>query len=126
MNHKQKTIVEEDFLEVDNSIRGQNYVCLSFISPEKVLKRKDSFILKHFLENTFNELKDTLNKLNVDLPTIFTDNIEKKFEDFIYNHGERLEKEFNSQNNFQTSIRGVKVRGVYDTYNELIKILVYL
>ena len=72
MNHKQKTIVEEDFLEVDNSIRGQNYVCLSFISPEKVLKRKDSFILKHFLENTFNELKDTLNKLNVDLPTIFT------------------------------------------------------
>ena len=30
----------EDFLEVDTPIGGQNYACLSFISPEKILKEK--------------------------------------------------------------------------------------
>ena len=28
---------EVDFLEVDRPIPGQNYVCLSFISPDKIL-----------------------------------------------------------------------------------------
>ena len=32
--------INEDFLEADDTIRGQNYVCLSFISPENVLKNK--------------------------------------------------------------------------------------
>ena len=27
--------IKEDFLEVDQPIPGQNYVCLSFVSPEK-------------------------------------------------------------------------------------------
>ena len=29
---------EVDFLEVDRPIPGQNYVCLSFISPDKILE----------------------------------------------------------------------------------------
>ena len=28
--------IQEDFLEVDQKIPGQNFVCLSFISPEIV------------------------------------------------------------------------------------------
>ena len=35
--------IKEDFLEVDSKIPGQNYVCLSFVSPEKVLKKKGGF-----------------------------------------------------------------------------------
>ena len=34
----------EDFLESDDQIRGQNYVCLSFVSPENVLKNKNVFL----------------------------------------------------------------------------------
>ena len=32
--------IQEDFLEVDQKIPGQNFVCLSFISTDKVLKDK--------------------------------------------------------------------------------------
>ena len=31
----------EDYLEVDKPIPGQNYVCLSFISPDNTLKQKE-------------------------------------------------------------------------------------
>jgi hypothetical protein len=33
-----------DSLDVDKPIDGQNFVCLSFISPNKVLKNKDRYI----------------------------------------------------------------------------------
>ena len=35
---------EEDFLTPDQSIPGQNYVCLSFVSPRKISKTKSKFI----------------------------------------------------------------------------------
>ena len=38
------------FLECDDEIRGQKYICLSFLSPEKVLKNKDIFFFSEFLE----------------------------------------------------------------------------
>ena len=34
---------EEDYLEVDDRIPGQNYVCISFVSPEDVLQQKEFF-----------------------------------------------------------------------------------
>ena len=39
----QKDEVVEDFLEVDQKIPGQNFVCLSVVNPEKVLKKKKNF-----------------------------------------------------------------------------------
>ena len=41
----QNTEVTEDFLEVDQSIPGQNYACISFVSPEEVLKKKELFMV---------------------------------------------------------------------------------
>ena len=38
--------IEEDFLNVDQKVPGQNFVCLSFLSPEKILKNKETFILR--------------------------------------------------------------------------------
>ena len=38
------------FLECDDEIRGQKYICLSFLSPEKVLKNKDLYFFSKFLE----------------------------------------------------------------------------
>ena len=36
---------EEDFLSVDTPIPGQNYVCLSFVSPEKMIKSKKGSLI---------------------------------------------------------------------------------
>merc|ERR1712220_1695 len=42
----------------------------------------------------------------------------EKYKDFMYLNEERLEKEFFEENDFRCSVRGVKVRGCYDTYKE--------
>ena len=40
----------QDFLEQDDSIRCQNYVCLSFISPEDVIRSKESYFIKEYMK----------------------------------------------------------------------------
>jgi hypothetical protein len=117
----------EDYLEADAAIRGQNFVCLSFISPEKVLKNKEIFRATKFLEYLFsgqstegspspaqvareNMLKD---------PSIITyEKVAEMYEDWKYSREEDLESEFQEKNDFHTTMRGVKVRGVYDTHRE--------
>ena len=40
-----------DFLNTDTAIPGQNYCCLSFVSPEKVIRNKETFFMKEFLKD---------------------------------------------------------------------------
>ena len=40
-----------DYLEVDEAIAGQNYVCLSFISPESLIQNKEAFKCTKFLQS---------------------------------------------------------------------------
>lgn len=96
----------EDFLEVDQPIPGQNFACISFVSPEDVLKNKDVFLVHKFLE--------TIAK-NYDLDK---NSIQEKYKDFLYVNSDKLEKEFYEENDFRTTMRGVKIRGVYDTMRE--------
>ena len=96
----------EDFLEVDREIPGQRYVCLSFISPENVLKRKELFYLHHYL-------RENSTKYNLSL-----ESLEDDYDNYIYRSKENLDKEFDEENEFQTSSRGVKIRGVYSTFRE--------
>jgi len=98
--------VEEDFLENDPEIRGQTYCLLSFISPEKVLKDKNMYFIQKFLEHKAPDL-------NLD-----ADKVSEQYKDFMYTREENLETEFNKQNDFRTSVRGVKVRGTYDNLKE--------
>jgi len=107
MNNSEKT----DFLNVDNAIRGQNYACLSFVSPENVLKNKELFFVKSYLKTLIKEK-------NINLDEAYLDDIEEKYKDFLYTHEETLDHKFSELNNFKTSVRGVKVRGVYDTLVE--------
>jgi hypothetical protein len=100
----QNTEVTEDFLEVDQSVPGQNYCCLSFISPENVLQKKEVFLIKKYLKT----VGDKIDK----------DNVEDQFEDFIYQNRDVLEKEFYESQDFTTTVRGIKVRGTYDTLRE--------
>ena len=97
---------EVDFLEVDRPIPGQNYVCLSFISPEKILEDKKLFTLyKYHLsvnegcDLTFSQFKE-------------------KYEDYTDLNESTLQKEFDEICDFQTNVRAVKVRGIYDTQRE--------
>jgi hypothetical protein len=32
-----------DYLDVDDTIPGQNYVCLSFVSPEALMEKREAF-----------------------------------------------------------------------------------
>lgn len=98
--------IVEDFLEVDQPIPGQNYVCMSFISPEEVLKKKEIHFIHHFL-------KETCKNYGLSL-----DDLEEKYKDYMFSNGEKLEKEYYELNKFQTTVRGLKVRGVYDTLVE--------
>ena len=96
--------IKEDFLQVDQKIPGQNFVCLSFVSPEKMLKQKEVYFTTKFLEHFFNgedrytkEMRENLSKGDVKLDY---DTIKKFYEDWKYTRNEVLE------------------RGVYDTHKE--------
>jgi hypothetical protein len=46
------------------------------------------------------------------------ENVKQLYEDWIYSKNEDIEAEFFEINEYRTSMRGLKVRGVYDTYKE--------
>lgn len=94
---------KEDFLDVDATIPGQHFVCLSFLSPETILKNKELYFVKQFLLHQYGHLSET---------------VQEDYTDFMYNQRERLETDFQAQQNFQTTIRGIKIRGCYDTHKE--------
>ncbi len=92
-----------DYLEVDEAIPGQNYVCLSFISPDSLIQNKEAFKCVKFLQSYCKE------------QNLKFDEVYSKYQDFVYKYEDKLQRDFDEQNDFQTSIRGLKVRGVYDT-----------
>jgi hypothetical protein len=124
---------EADFLDTDPSLRGQNYVCLSFLSPEDVVAKKEHYFFEKYLENFSADIAELFNGLQERYPkdednlrmlkerySILFDGsaIGDDYNFFVSNHSEELQKAFDAKNNFQTSIRGIKVRGVFDTLRE--------
>ena len=97
---------KEDFLEVDDALPGQNYVCLSFVSPETIMESKEAFKVSKFLQSYCKE-----QDLNLE-------DVMKKYTDYTYKYQEELQKDFDERNKFQTNIRGLKVRGTYSTREE--------
>ncbi len=49
---------------------------------------------------------------------IKTTTIQQDYEDFMYKNQQKLEDDFHKKNDFHTTIRGIKVRGVYSTEAE--------
>jgi hypothetical protein len=43
------------------------------------------------------------------------EDVYSSYQDFIYKYEDKLQRDYDEQNDFQTSMRGLKVRGVYDT-----------
>ena len=114
--------IQEDFLEVDPKLPGQNFACLSFVSPEKMLKEKEVHFVSKFLEHLFNAddqyTIDMKNKMMDNEQKIDYTTIHKFYHDWKYSRTEKLEQEFYETNDFHTTMRGLKVRGVYDTHKE--------
>ena len=57
------TEVEEDFLEADNPIPGQNYVCLSFLSPDDLVKSKELYMFHRFMTQRCGEWEQEIDKV---------------------------------------------------------------
>lgn len=131
-----------DLLDEDKPLAGQKYVCVSFVSPDKILKQKDMFFFERFLSEfdftkSMMKFQQFLNfisyKHNLKFDKVMEDyqdfikterenlidtSVEDEYKNFLDANEEKLEKEFNEMNNFQTSTRGVKIRGVFPTQQE--------
>lgn len=141
-NREQKPENYVDLLDEDPPIAGQKFACVSFISPENILKKKELFYFEEFLKgwdlyNTINKFSEfnafVSYKYGVDLTALSADfeefilseknkiqstKLVDDYHTFIDKNEERLQAEFDKDNNFQTSIRGFKIRGVFATQEE--------
>ena len=102
--------VKEDHLDVDTPIPGQQFVCLSFVSPEKILEQKETFFRKAF----WKYMKTNYDTIDFAL----IENLETLYATFIDQEEQALEESFHEGNAIQTTIRGLKVRGTYNSKHE--------
>jgi hypothetical protein len=131
-----------DLLDEDKTIAGQKFACLSFISPEEIIKQKEQFLFENFIKTwdvtksleKFTQFLNFLSyKYHIDFDKVTEDfkefskdekdkllntTIEDDYKNFLDEHEDRLEKEFGEAHSFQTSVRGIKVRGVFPTQQE--------
>jgi hypothetical protein len=131
-----------DLLDEDKPLSGQKFACISFVSPENILKQKNLYFFEKFLkywdfskcmEKSTQFINYMCYKNNLEFTEVIKDfeefvkseknnliknNIEEEYATFMDLKEEELEQDFNQINNFQTSVRGLKVRGVYSTQEE--------
>jgi hypothetical protein len=168
------------FLESDPEIRGQKYVCLSFLTPDRgILRNKDLFFFSKFMESynmkykidstesfVLGQIRDVQNMLSdvgltlanadvtdssgangvlhglTDKITAYRAELAKKsgseleahvkgnldkfkesdivdsYSNYMTINRQRLEDEFHKANDFQTTMHGLKVRGVFSTHEQ--------
>lgn len=133
---KRVDISERDFLDEDPEIRGQKFVCLSFIDPKDVIRQKDAYFFSKFLTHFSTDLVTMFTSLQErfkDEPEVVdmirnvmerhqyisdVPSLEKEFAFYTSQNNASLEAEYLEKNKFQTTIRGIKVRGSYDSMPE--------
>ena len=127
------SVKEVDYLDEDKPIRGQNFVLLSFLSPEDVLVNKEAYMFSKFITKFSEDMTKLLDGITDKYSDAkgFVDSV-KENNAFIFNpkdmseqygfyksvNNQELETSYHRDNNFVTSIRGIKVRGVFDTIEE--------
>jgi hypothetical protein len=131
-----------DLLEEDKPIAGQKFVCVSFVSPENVLKQKNMYFFEEFLKQwemnksmekfvaflnfvsykyklTFDDvMKDFQDFVKEESETLKKSEFEDDYKTFVDKNEQELEKKFGIMHNFQTHTRGLKIRGVYPSMEE--------
>ena len=127
------SVKEVDYLDEDKPIRGQNFVLLSFLSPEDVLVNKEAYMFSKFLTKfssdmtvlldgisaKYSDSKDFVDSVKENNAHIFNPkDMSEQYGFYKSVNNDELESSYHRDNNFTTSIRGIKVRGVFDTIEE--------
>ena len=131
-----------DMLDEDKPVAGQKFTCVSFVSPEKVLKNRELFFFQQFLKQwdmnksleKFNQFlsflaykynmnfddisKDLQDFCKDEKDKLFASTLEDDYKNFIDTNEERMNEDFIKEHSFQTSVRGLKVRGSYPSQEE--------
>ena len=131
-----------DLCDEDPPIAGQKFVCMSFVSPEKILKKREVYLFDQFIkqwefsksmERYFDFIHFIAYKYNLKVEELINDfndfvkeendklkksGIEDDYKNFMDKQEEKLNEQFNREHAFQTSVRGLKIRGVFPTQDE--------
>lgn len=131
-----------DLCDEDHPLAGQKFACLSFVSPENILKKREGFLFDEFIKQweftqSMSKFGDFLNFIAYKYSVKFDDLIEdfnefskseetklreetfeSHFRTFCDKNEESLTLRFSREHAFQTSTRGLKVRGVFNTQEE--------
>lgn len=131
-----------DLLSVDPPLAEQNFVCMSFVSPENIIKQKNAFLFERYVKNfeldksskkfvqflnflaykynlNFNTVMDDFNDfLKSEQPKLVDTSIEDDYKNFLDANQKSLDHEFDQLVNFRTNTHGVKVRGVFPSQEE--------
>lgn len=116
------------FLEKDPVIRGQNWVCVSFLSPDDVVLNRELFNVSKFMEPFANDLKNCIEKMEdkvlsralAEKYSYLWDAAELQafFNTFKSQNAVSLENDYIETYGPKTSVRAIKIRGVYDNIEE--------
>ena len=131
-----------DLCDEDVPIAGQKFACLSFVSPEKILKKREVYLFDQFIkqwefsksmERYFEFIHFIAYKHNMKVDTLITDfndfvkeesdklqksGIEDDYRNFMDKQEDKLNEKFSREHAFQTSVRGLKIRGVFPSQEE--------
>lgn len=131
-----------DLCDEDPPIAGQKFVCMSFVSPEKILKKREVYLFDQFIkqwefsksmERYFDFIHFIAYKYNLKVEELINDfndfvkeendklkksGIEDDYKNFMDKQEEKLNEQFNREHAFQTSVRGLKIRGAFPTQDE--------
>jgi hypothetical protein len=131
-----------DLCDEDTPLAGQKFACLSFVSPEKILKKRETFLFDQFIKQwdftkSFAKFFDFLHfiayKYNLNIEDLTADfnefakeedsrlkenTTDDDFKNFLDKNEDKLNAQFQREHAFQTSTRGLKVRGIYPTQEE--------
>jgi hypothetical protein len=131
-----------DLCDEDPPIAGQKFCCMSFVSPEKILKKREVYIFDQFIKQwdfskSMERYMDFVHflafKYNLKVDDVMADfkeftkeeedklrktTVDDDYKNFLDKNEEKLNEQFNREHAFQTSVRGLKVRGIYATQDE--------
>ena len=131
-----------DVLDQDEQIAGQGFCCMSFISPDKILEKRELFLFDQFVNQydftkSLSKFSDFINfisyKYNLNVEKVFEDfnefckeeeerlksePVSGDFQNFLDKQEDKLTEQFQREHAFQTSVRGLKNRGNFSTQEE--------
>lgn len=131
-----------DLCDEDSPIAGQKFACISFVSPEKILKKREVYLFDQFIkqwefsksmERYFDFIHFIAFKYSLKVDTLIEDfnefikeeglklkksGIEDDYRNFMDKQEDKLNEQFSRDHAFQTSVRGLKIRGVFGTQDE--------